>query len=158
MKILTFPQIAALALSLVLLLPGLPFAEGGGGSRTPTGDPAFAQANMAIQAQNWERAVELLEKIVARDGTNADAYNLLGFSERKRGNLDAAFGHYDRALVLDPKHRGAHEYLGEAFLLIDNLPKAEEHLARLDKLCFFPCEEYTDLKKAITAYKHKHGQ
>lgn len=145
------------ALSLTLLVPGTILADGGG-SRTQTGDPAFVQANMAIQEQNWDRAVELLKKVVARDGTNADAYNLLGYSERKRGNLDAAFKHYERALALDPDHRGAHEYVGEAFLLSDNLPKAEEHLARLDKLCFFSCEEYRDLKKAIAAYKKEHGQ
>ena len=37
----------------------------------------------------------------------------------------------------------------------NNLPKAEEHLARLDKLCFFSCEEYRDLKKAIEDYKRR---
>lgn len=147
-----------IALGLTLLLPGTILADGGGGSRTQTGDPTFVQANMAIQEQNWDRAVELLKHVVARDGSNADAHNLLGFSERQRGNLDAAFNHYDRALALDPKHRGAHEYAGEAFLMADNLPKAEEHLARLDKLCLFPCEEYTDLKQAIAAYKQTHGQ
>jgi hypothetical protein len=36
---------------------------------------------------------------------------------------------------------------------VNNLPKAEEHLARLDKLCFFSCEEYRDLKKAVEQYK-----
>jgi len=147
-----------IALGLTLLCPGAILADGGGGSRTQTGDPTFVQANMAIQEQNWDRAVELLKKVVERDGTNADAHNLLGFSERKRGNLEAAFRHYDRALALDPKHRGAHEYAGEAFLLSDNLAKAEEHLARLDKLCFFPCEEYTDLQQAIAAYKQTHSQ
>jgi len=29
------------------------------------------------------------------------------------------------------------------------LNKAKEHLASLDKICTFSCEEYRDLKKAI---------
>ena len=37
-----------------------------------------------------------------------------------------------------------------------NLAKAEEHLARLDKLCFFRCKEYSDLKAAIAKYKQEH--
>jgi tetratricopeptide (TPR) repeat protein len=73
-----------------------------------------------------------------------------------RGNLDAAFKYYERALDINPKHRGAHEYVGETYLLANNLPKAEEHLAALDKLCFFSCEEYRDLKAAIADYKEKH--
>jgi tetratricopeptide (TPR) repeat protein len=158
MKIHSHFLILVIALSLALLFPGPTLADGGGGSQIQTGDPAFAQANMAIQDQNWDRAVELLNKVVEHDGSNADGFNLLGYSERKRGNLEAAFKHYDRALAIDPKHRGAHEYVGEAYLLTGNLPKAEEHLARLDKLCFFSCEEYTDLKKAIVAYKKQHGQ
>ena len=31
--------------------------------------------------------------------------------------------------------------------------KAKEHLARLNSLCFLPCSEYTDLKKAIEQYE-----
>ena len=36
-----------------------------------------------------------------------------------------------------------------------NLAKAKEHLAALDKLCFFGCAEYDMLKKAIAAYEAK---
>jgi hypothetical protein len=32
---------------------------------------------------------------------------------------------------------------------------AEQMLARLDKVCFFSCEEYRDLKAAIAKYKTK---
>jgi hypothetical protein len=33
--------------------------------------------------------------------------------------------------------------------------KAKEHLGSLDKICFFPCTEFTDLKKAISEYEAK---
>jgi len=55
--------------------------------------------------------------------------------------MSLVFKHYNEALRIDPEHRGAHEYLGEAYLMVGNLAKAKEHLAVLDKLCFFPCDE-----------------
>ena len=86
---------------------------------------------------------------------SADLHNELGFTHRRLRRMDKAFEHYRRALELDPQHRGAHEYIGEAYLMVNNLPKAKEHLAALDKLCFFGCSEYTELKKAIAAYEAK---
>lgn len=121
-------------------------------------DPDLERANTAIKAKEYGRAIEHLNAVVARDERNAEAHNLLGYAERLRGNLDAAFKHYERALALDPKHRGAHEYVGETYLLAGNLAKAEEHLAILDKLCLFPCEEYSDLKAAIKEYKAKQAR
>jgi hypothetical protein len=70
--------------------------------------------------------------------------------------MDRVFSHYNEALRLNPKHRGAHEYLGEAYLMTNSLAKAKEQLAALDKLCFFGCEEYSDLKKAIASYEVNH--
>jgi len=151
----------SLAMFLALFFPvGAPnpaFAAGGGGwAPTRQVDPDLDSATQAIKAKEYERAITYLNAAIARDGQNADAHNLLGFSERMRGNLDAAFKHYERALAINPKHRGAHEYVGETYLLAGNLPKAEEHLAVLDKLCFFPCAEYRDLKAAIAAYRAQH--
>jgi tetratricopeptide (TPR) repeat protein len=149
-----------LGFSLAFALPGVIFASGGSSDApvvVPT-DPDITNAKKAIKDKNWDKAIELLNKAVVRDDKNADLYNLLGYSERKHGNLDVAFKYYDRALTLDPKHRGAHEYIGEAYLMAGNLAKAEEHLAKLQKLCFLPCEEYRDLKAAIAEYKQKHPQ
>src|SRR5262249_18742651 len=105
------------------------------------------------------RAIPLLESYSARANANGgDAYaeNWLGFSYRKSGKLDQAFVHYDRALAIDPKHRGVHEYVGEAYLMVDNVAKAEEHLKVLDQLSFMPCDEYTQLKRSIARYKSEH--
>lgn len=62
-------------------------------------------------------------------------------------------GRAEDPLAIDPKHRGAHEYIGEAYLMLGNVAKAREHLARLDRLCTFSCSEYRDLKKAIETYE-----
>ena len=49
--------------------------------------------------------------------TNADAQNLLGYAYRNQKKFDLAFRHYNEALRLDPKHKAAHEYVGEAYVL-----------------------------------------
>ncbi|HEV2038937.1 MAG TPA: hypothetical protein VGT81_02645, partial [Casimicrobiaceae bacterium] len=59
------------------------------------------------------------------------------------------FAEYEEALRLDPQHKGAHEYLGEAYVIAKNIPKAQEHLAALEKLCGRSCPEYKDLDEAI---------
>ena len=65
-----------------------------------------------------------------------------------------SFAQYNEALKLDPMNRHAHEYIGEAYLLTDNLPKAEHHLAELQRICSpIPCEEYKELKRAVDAYR-----
>jgi len=117
-------------------------------------DPEYQQAVSAIDARQYDTAIKLLQSYLARaNDTDAYAENWIAYSYRKSGHLDEAFLHYDKALKIDPRHRGAHSYLGEAYLLAGNLPKAEEHLKILDKLCFLPCDEYTQLKKSVAYYK-----
>jgi Flp pilus assembly protein TadD len=116
-------------------------------------NPDYEAGKKAVEARNYKAALESFNRALASEPDSADIHNYLGYSWRKSGNLDLAFKHYNEALRLDPRHKGAHEYIGEAYLMVNDLPKAEEHLARLDKLCFFSCEEYRDLRKAIEDYK-----
>ncbi len=121
-------------------------------------DPDFAAGEAALQAKNWNVAIRSLSSAALRDTRNADIQNHLGYAYRHTGQMDLAFKHYGRALELDPRHRGAHEYVGEAYLIVNNLAKAEEHLAALHKICLIPCEEYEDLKKAIVEYRRRTGR
>jgi tetratricopeptide (TPR) repeat protein len=147
------------ALLATLTLSGQPAVAAGGGGGDPlpaaSEDPDYAAGKRAVEAKNWQAALEAFNKVAAKDPRNADAQNYLGYTYRKSGQLDLAFKHYEEALRLNPKHRGAHEYMGEAYLMANNLAKAEEQLKELDQLCLFPCEEYSDLKKAVAAYKQK---
>lgn len=122
----------------------------------PTTSKAYRDGVAAVKKQDYKRAVALLEKAVAQNDRDADAYNMLGYSQRKLRNYDAAFASYRKALELDPKHRGAHEYIGEAYLEMGQLAKAKAHLHKLDELCFLPCEEYDDLKEAVEKYEASH--
>jgi tetratricopeptide (TPR) repeat protein len=134
---------------------------GGGGADAPAGQPrdaAYGQAVQAIEKGDYPRAVALLDGLVKREPANADAWNQLAYATRQSGHPDRSIPLYQKALAIDPGHRGAHEYIGEAYLALGDLPRAREHLARLDKLCFLPCSEHRDLKKAVEAFERSGGK
>jgi cytochrome c-type biogenesis protein CcmH/NrfG len=149
------PLIIALLLvpGVAASIPGLAADSG----PPPARDPVREQVSAATQRQDWPAAQAALRDALAKDPGNADYHNLYAYSIRKGANPDMnlVFKHYNEALRLDPKHRGAHEYIGEAYLMVGNLPKAKEHLGQLDKLCFLPCSEFSDLKNAIAAHERK---
>lgn len=120
-------------------------------------DAVLERYTLASEKQDWKAAAGVLEEGLQKSPNNADYHNLLAYSIRKGPNPDmsAVFKHYNEALRIDPKHKNAHEYLGEAYLMVGNVEKAKEHLAQLDKICFFGCSQYSDLKKAIAAYEQK---
>jgi Flp pilus assembly protein TadD len=115
--------------------------------------PDYAAGKKAIEAKDWNAAIRHFSAVASRAPDNADIQNYLGYAYRNAGSLDSAFQHYQRALKLNPQHRGAHEYIGEAYLMVKNLAKADEHLAALERICLLPCEEYSDLKAKVAAYK-----
>ena len=56
-------------------------------------------------------------------------------------------------LIEQKDWRGAHEYIGEAYLLSHQPDKARLHLAQLKDICGERCEEYQDLAKAVATYQ-----
>jgi hypothetical protein len=142
-------------LAVLVLVPGAAMpADSGPAVRT---DPVLEQVSNATSRKDWTQAQAILKDALATNPGNADYHNLYAYSVRKGADPDMnlVFKHYNEALRLDPRHRGAHEYIGEAYLMVGNLPKAKEHLSALDKLCFFPCQEFTDLKRAVSDYETK---
>jgi len=146
-----------LMVALLLVSGAAPAAGDPGDSTAETKDPVLEKVSAATKRQDWAGAASVLREAVAADPGNANYHNLYAYSVRKGANPDMSlvFKHYNEALRIDPKHRGAHEYIGEAYLMVGNVAKAKEHLSVLDGLCFFPCAEYTDLKKAIAEYEQK---
>ncbi len=116
-----------------------------------------AEAQKEIKANQYDAAIKTL--LAANQPNSADWNNLLGYAQRKKTppDLTAAERYYQAALKIDPKHRGALEYYGELFLMKNDLAGAEQMLARLNKACFLPCEEYRELKDEIAQYKAKKG-
>ena len=155
---ITRKGIAVLAVLLTGALVAASTAIAAGSSSKsvrPARQSNYDKAVKAVKSGSYQTAVNLLEKVVARDSGNADAYNYLAFSHRKLGRLVPAMKFYRKALAIDAKHRGANEYIGELYLKLGDLAKAKEHLAKLDDICWLGCEEYDDLKAAIGRYEAK---
>jgi Flp pilus assembly protein TadD len=148
-----------LATSALLLAVNHSFAADSAPSNGPAPLPdKLAAVRAQIAAKNFPGAIEELKRV--NDTGSADWNNLMGYSLRKGPTPDFAGAEkfYNEALRIDPTHRGALEYSGELYLQTGDLAKAEQRLAALDKACFFGCEEYDDLKKAIAQYKAGGGR
>ena len=80
---------------------------------------AKALATYSSAVKKFARATEL------RPGMH-EAWNYLGYCQRKLGRYDAALTAYDRALALKPDYAEAIEYRGHAYLGLDRLTEAKE--------------------------------
>ena len=143
------------------LLPAALWARDTPSNMEPEATPALVADPLrapreSIAAGQWRAALSQLQALQPQMARNADLHNLLGYVYRKQASpdLDKAFEHYRMALDIDPGHRGAHEYIGEAYLMRRQPAQAREHLETLERLCGGPaCEEYRDLAKALRAYQ-----
>jgi len=141
----------------VLAAPAAALAAADTNSSGAPVDPVLERAAQASERKDWKGAQAILREGLARNPNNAEYHNMYAYNLRKGPNPDMSlvFQHYNEALRIDPKSRGANEYLGEAYLMVGNLPKAKEQLAALDKICLLPCKEYSELKKHIAEYEAK---
>ena len=142
------------SLVFTTVFASLPAVAAGGGdySSTASKPAAYNEALALIKAKNYLDAIIKLKKAEDSAEDDADIQNLLGFSYRKSGNLDEAAKHYDKALGLNPKHKGALEYQGKLFLMLGDKAAAEDNLERLDKICWLGCDELDKLRAAIESY------
>jgi len=152
---------------LIIILLFISFSAIGAGTSSSTDASAETSAQIIklyelaekhIDNQSYDKSLKLLKKLTKREdlGTKrADIYNLLGFSYRKLENpdLDKSFAAYMMAIELDPSHLGAHEYLGELYLMRDQKDKALFMLEKIEQLAGSNTEEYKDLKNAIDEYQ-----
>ena len=150
----------ALAASFTVVLSSTPSLAAGSSdySQTPsTASAVIKKVNKSLSKGDYANAYAMLTKEVKSSPKNADIHNLLGFSARKMGNYDASEGHYTRALELNPKHKGALEYMGELYLTLNQLDKAEALQVRLDDVCWLGCDELDQLNAAIADWKSKNS-
>ena len=110
---------------------------------------AYLSAEKLINKKQYSDAIVKLNDALVTDSKNADIYNYLGFSHRKLGKMEDAAFFYNKALEINPQHKGALEYQGEMYLTLNQIGKAEENLKKLDKICFLGCSEFDKLKKSI---------
>ena len=144
-------KLSHLFIVLALVSSGLApvHADGGNAGR----DSPLAPFQKLIDEQKYQQAITELDKALEDEPDNADLLNLMAYSQRQLEHYEIALECYQKALQVEPRHRGANEYLGELYLQIGQLDKAEERLEVLDKACFFGCKEFDTLEQAIADYR-----
>jgi tetratricopeptide (TPR) repeat protein len=112
-------------------------------------DLYLAAGDLVLEARSAD-ALPLLFRIKNRN--NPQVLNLIGYSTRKLGDVDKGIDYYHQALAIDPNYTKARQYLGEAYLLKDDVAKAKEQLMEIADRCGGPCGDYELLVKAIVAH------
>ena len=102
-----------------------------------------------VQEGRYEAAMTTF--VALEDAKSADVENYLGYTNRKMGRFEEARVHYEKALAIDPEHRGALEYFGELHVETGKLDEAQGLLQRLADVCGTNCQEYQALADAIAA-------
>lgn len=148
--ILSYVMIAVFGLMFAGADPVLAAGTEDTATDTKTGAAAYATAKSAVDAKDYATAKPILVQLTVDEPGNADAWNLLGYSNRKMGNMDAAAVAYKTALKINPGHLGALEYQGEMYVELGKLDLAKANLEALKGLCG-DCEEFEDLEKALGA-------
>lgn len=160
-----------LAFLLMFSMPFGAFAAGSGAGSggTPTPEPTksttetpvtttkknlnnqLEEINAMLKAKDFSKALSELVALDKEFTNNADINNLLGFASRNLGQFSQSARYYSKALQINPNHIGALEYQGELFVKTNKIKAAKKNLAKLKQLCGTNCDEYRDLKKAISS-------
>lgn len=74
----------------------------------------------------YSAALAKFQQAVQIDPTAYEAWNYVGYTNRKLGHYSDALGAYDKALSLKPGYPEALEYRGEAYLGLDHIPDAKQ--------------------------------
>jgi tetratricopeptide (TPR) repeat protein len=160
--------LAAAAIVTAGLMLGLGTAEAimsGEESRlAPSSDADYAAGKAAFERKDWPSVIGNLTLVILRRPWHDNAHAMLGFAWRKLGSYNRSFEHYRAALALNPRHRGALEYLGEAYLELGRAEEANATLLRLAEVCNHVvmafdntgwksgCEELDDLEEAFAEH------
>lgn len=169
-----------MALSVLAAVPAVAASSGGGGggsgssgsgSSTPTckqglvwstskercvradqsglTDKELMEQGRALAlAGQYEDALVVLDAV--GDKQDATVLTYIGYSHRKKGDVDVGIDYYKQALAIDPHNLDTREYLGEGYASSGRMEEAKAELAALERLCGGKdCEQYEDLANFI---------
>ena len=112
-------------------------------------DVTYVSAVSLINEKRYPEAIAMLEDALWTTGPHPDVLTYLGFANRKLQNFNVAEAYYRDALEIAPRHRGALEYYGELKLERGDISGATAHLAKLENICGFGCQEADELRRWI---------
>jgi tetratricopeptide (TPR) repeat protein len=164
--------LAAAVLGIGMALTAPAFADGGGGGSDSTpstrtcskGEVWDSRSQKCVKAENgvlpdknfadnayalakagrYAEALAVLNMM--KDPNTAVALNYRGYATRRMGRVDEGISYYLKSVALDPNYSQVREYLGEAYVIKGDIPRAEEQLHAIKKICGgTTCEEYQNL-------------
>jgi tetratricopeptide (TPR) repeat protein len=147
-----------------MVIPPTPYRDNtpmGGGfknkkKKDETKKTDYKAAQELMAAEKFEEAIPVLLGVVASDARNDDAWHDLGYASQRLGRNTEAAGYYERALAIKPAKRNTRARLGEIYLALNNVEKADEQLKQLTQACPEGCEELQQLQTQVAAYKTAH--
>lgn len=91
-------------------------------------------ANLAlidITDNHLDQAKEKLDKAISLDPGMFQAYNLLGYLEKRKGNINKALGYYLKAIDTNPDYAIAHYNVALLYdIYFQDIPEAIKHYKR----------------------------
>ena len=137
-----------IAIITLFLLTQNSFAAGNDSANEVVKPSSYSKMLKLIKNEQYAEAVQELEKILETKKYNKDAdiLNHYAFALRKTNNLTKAEEFYQKALSIEPTHRGALEYIGELYVDTKRMDLANATLKKLESC---RCEEYAELKNYI---------
>ena len=118
-------------------------------------DPDYAAGKAADGQEKLGRGREAFSSsCAARPGQRRSAELPRLLLPQPRSRWISRFKHYKRSIELNPRHRGAHEYIGEAYLMVNDLPNAEKHLAALRSICLLRARNWSISKRPSRRTAH----
>jgi tetratricopeptide (TPR) repeat protein len=137
-----------IAIIALFLLTQNSFAAGNDSANEVVKPSSYSKMLKLIKNEQYAEAVQGLEKILETKKYNKDAdiLNHYAFALRKTNNLTKAEEFYQKALSIEPTHRGALEYIGELYVDTKRMDLANATLKKLESC---RCEEYAELKNYI---------
>ena len=115
----------------------------------------YERAIKYLDKQNYAKANKALKAYTKSEPDDADGWNLYAYANRKLNKFEKAEMYYEKALNIDPDHKGALEYQGELFMQTNRPDLAQENLIKLVKLCPDSCYELQKLEEYISSTAKK---
>ena len=111
----------------------------------------YERAIKYLDKQNYAKANKALKAYTKSEPDDADGWNLYAYANRKMNKFEKAEVYYEKALNIDPEHKGALEYQGELYMQTNRPDLAQENLVKLVKLCPDLCYELQKLEEYISS-------
>ena len=115
----------------------------------------YERAIKYLDKQDYAKANKALKAYTKSEPDDADGWNLYAYANRKMNKFEKAEVYYEKALNIDPEHKGALEYQGELYMQTNRPDLAQENLVKLVKLCPDSCYELQKLEEYISSTAKK---